>query len=75
MRRFVFRVEWALTVMETSGITEAPRPLPLVLDWQTFRPSRAQQSSSTNLSANQSREGRKNPEPGTAVPGKESNGN
>jgi hypothetical protein len=26
-------------------------------------------------SANQSRKGRKNPEPGTAVPGKESNGN
>jgi len=62
-----------LPVMETSGITEAPRPLPLVLDWQTFRPARAQQS--TNLSANQSPEGRKNPEPGTAVPGKETNGN
>src|ERR1700722_3654149 len=27
------------------------------------------------FSANQSRKGRKNPEPGTAVPGKESNGN
>ena len=28
-----------------------------------------------NPSANQSRKGRKNPEPGTGVPGKESNGN
>jgi hypothetical protein len=45
------------TVMETSGITEAPR---------------SPGDLNTNLSANQSRKGRKNPEPGTEVPGKKS---
>ena len=49
--------------------------LPVPSDHKSFPQTSPERDGRIIFSANQSRKGRKNPEPGTGVPGKESNGN